>query len=185
MRATQTPGATHVERLRPRRVPDVPRTGADVQRMHRAGPRRGREPRHTEAVGRGHDILHEGDAGEEFFVLAPGDAIVRRGGDVVATLDAGAYFGELALFDPAPRNATGTATSPATTIGLSRDAFRQVLGDSLAIREALLRGMARRLHEVDGKERRGKRCPSVTTTLANSAPRARIGLPGVARTPPL
>lgn len=96
-------------------------------------------------------IVHEGDPGEEFFVLASGDAIVRRGGDVVATLDAGAYFGELALFDPAPRNATVTATSPATTICLTRDAFRQVLGDSIAFREAILRGMARRLHEVDGK----------------------------------
>lgn len=105
-------------------------------------------PRHWSA---GDDIVHEGDAGEEFYVLASGNAIVRRGGDVVATLDQGAYFGELALFDPAPRNATVTATSPVTTIALSRDSFRQVLGDSIAIREAILRGMARRLHELDGK----------------------------------
>jgi cAMP-dependent protein kinase regulator len=105
-------------------------------------------PRHADP---GDDIVHEGDAGDEFFVLASGNAIVRRGGDVVATLDAGAYFGELALFDPAPRNATVTATTKVTTIVLTRDAFRQVLGDSLAIREAILRGMARRLHEVDGK----------------------------------
>jgi cAMP-dependent protein kinase regulator len=105
-------------------------------------------PKHWNA---GDDIVHEGDAGEEFFVLASGNAIVRRGGDVVATLDPGAYFGELALFDPAPRNATVTATSALTTIALSRESFRQVLGDSIAIREAILRGMARRLHELDGK----------------------------------
>jgi len=104
-------------------------------------------PRHAVA---GEDLVHEGDAGDEFFVLASGTALVRRKGNVVATLDPGAYFGELALFDPAPRNATVTASSPVTAIVLSRDGFRKVLGDSIAIREALLRGMARRLHELDG-----------------------------------
>ena len=106
------------------------------------------KPRHAEA---GEVLVREGDAGTDFFVLASGTALVRRGGDVVASLEPGAYFGELALFDPAPRNATVTATTPATVVTLSRDAFRQVLGDSVAIREALLRGMARRLHELDGK----------------------------------
>jgi cAMP-dependent protein kinase regulator len=99
----------------------------------------------------GEELVHEGDAGEEFFVIASGSALVRRGGDVVATLDEGAYFGELALFDFAPRNATVTATTPLTAIVLSRDSFRKVLGDSAAIRDALLTGMARRLHELDGK----------------------------------
>jgi CRP-like cAMP-binding protein len=105
-------------------------------------------PRHVDV---GDVIVREGDAGTEFFVLASGSALVRRGGDVVGSLEPGAYFGELALFDPAPRNATVTATAPATLVVLTRDAFRKVLGDSVAIREALLRGMARRLHELDGK----------------------------------
>ena len=105
-------------------------------------------PRHA---GAGEVLVREGDAGTEFFVLASGAALVRRGGDVVATLEPGAYFGELALFDPAPRNATVTATSPSTLVVLTRDDFRKVLGDSVAIREALLRGMARRLHQLDGK----------------------------------
>jgi len=99
----------------------------------------------------GEELVHEGDAGDEFFVIASGSALVRRGGDVVGTLDEGAFFGELALFDFAPRNATVTATAPMTVIVLTRDSFRTVLGDSAAIRDALLTGMARRLHELDGK----------------------------------
>ena len=102
-------------------------------------------------VGIGEELVHEGDAGDEFFVIGSGSALVRRSGDVVATLDEGAYFGELALFDFAPRNATVTATTSLTAIVLTRDAFRKVLGDSAAIRDALLTGMARRLHELDGK----------------------------------
>ena len=105
-------------------------------------------PRHTDV---GEVIVREGDAGTEFFVLASGGALVRRGGIVVASLEPGAYFGELALFDPAPRNATVTTTAPSTLVVLTRDSFRKVLADSDAIREAMLRGMARRLHELDGK----------------------------------
>ena len=99
----------------------------------------------------GEDLVVQGDEGDEFYVLASGSALVRRGGDVIAQLEPGAFFGELALFDPSPRNATVTATAPTTLVVLKRDAFRKVLGDSNAIRDALLRGMARRLHDLDGK----------------------------------
>jgi CRP/FNR family transcriptional regulator, cyclic AMP receptor protein len=105
-------------------------------------------PKHVDL---GDVIVHEGDAGDEFYVLASGSALVRRGGNVIASLEPGAFFGELALFDPSPRNATVTATAPTTLVVLKRDAFRKVLGDSTAIRDALLRGMARRLHDLDGK----------------------------------
>ena len=105
-------------------------------------------PRQAQA---GEDLVRQGDPGEEFFVIASGTATVRRDGDDVATLGEGSFFGELALFDPAPRNATVTAVSSVTTIALSRDAFEQILADVPAIRDGLLRGMAHRLHELDGK----------------------------------
>ena len=105
------------------------------------------EPRQ---VADGTDIVVEGDTGDEFFVLASGHAIVTRGGKQVAKLDPGAFFGELALFDPAPRNATITAQGPATVVVLHRDAFRDLLGELPSLRDNLLQGMARRLHELDG-----------------------------------
>ncbi|TMK61752.1 MAG: cyclic nucleotide-binding domain-containing protein [Actinobacteria bacterium] len=96
-------------------------------------------------------IVREGDVGNEFYVLMAGSASVSRQGHDVAKLNAGDFFGELALFDPAPRNATITTDAPATMAVLERDEFQATLDEVPALRDALLRGMARRLHELDAR----------------------------------
>jgi CRP-like cAMP-binding protein len=105
-------------------------------------------PRGLEA---GTAIVREGETGDEFFVLMMGTATVNRQGRDVAKLKPGDYFGELALFDPAPRNATVTADVPVTVAVLERDRFQTTLDAVPAMRDALLRGMARRLHDVDAR----------------------------------
>jgi CRP-like cAMP-binding protein len=103
------------------------------------------------SVAAGRAIVSEGDAGEEFFVITSGTAAVSRGGTEVAQLAAGDFFGELALFDPAPRNATVLAKSDVSLVTLSRTAFTKVLDELPAIRDSILHGMAHRLHELDAK----------------------------------
>jgi CRP-like cAMP-binding protein len=99
----------------------------------------------------GQDVVHQGEAGSQFFVITTGSADVTRDGQVVASLGPGDYFGELALFDPAPRNATVTATAPTTLVSVSRNTFRELLGEVGSLRDALLAGMAARLHELDAR----------------------------------
>ena len=99
----------------------------------------------------GEAVIREGDPGDEFFVLADGAAEVTRGGKQVATLGAGDYFGELALLDPAPRDATVTASAPSNLLVLSRKTFTNALDEIPALREAVLHGMARRIHELDAR----------------------------------
>ncbi len=99
----------------------------------------------------GHDVVREGEPGDAFYVVASGKASVSRGGREVAGLGTGDYFGELALFDPAPRNATVTAISRVSLISLSRDAFAEALAEMPSIRDSLLHGMAQRLHELDAR----------------------------------
>lgn len=97
-------------------------------------------------------LVREGETGDEFFVLGSGEAVVTRGGKEVAHLEPGDFFGELALFgDDAPRNATVTSTTGVTLVGLNRAAFQKLLGDAPGFRDAVLRGMAHRLHELDAK----------------------------------
>ena len=96
-----------------------------------------------------HDVFREGESGDGFYVITSGHATVRRGDHDVAKLAPGDYFGRLSLFDPAPRNATITAQGNLTCVMLSRAAFTRAMNEVPAIRDALLHGMARRIHELD------------------------------------
>jgi CRP/FNR family cyclic AMP-dependent transcriptional regulator len=76
---------------------------------------------------------------------------VLRGGREVAELGPGDYFGELSLFDPAPRNATVAAVGPLSLVLLSREAFLRAVDEMPQIRDTLLHGMAHRIHELDAR----------------------------------
>jgi CRP-like cAMP-binding protein len=101
-------------------------------------------------VTEGEVVIREGDAGKDFYVILRGDALVSRGGKDIANLHAGDFFGELALFDPAPRNATVRAATPLTLAVLSQPGFYEVLAER-GVRDNIFIGMARRLHELDSK----------------------------------
>jgi CRP-like cAMP-binding protein len=101
------------------------------------------------SVEAGHAAVTEGETTDGFFVITSGTATVTRGGTSVAALGVGDYFGELALFDPAPRNATVTADGSLSFVVMSRADFRQALDKVPELRDALLHGMARRIHELD------------------------------------
>jgi cAMP-dependent protein kinase regulator len=106
---------------------------------------------HGRAIDPGEVIVHEGERGDEFFVIGTGEVAVSRDGKELTRLGPGDFFGELALFDEAPRNATVTATTGTTVVSVGREGFQKLLGDLAGFREALLTGMARRLHELDAK----------------------------------
>lgn len=100
-------------------------------------------------------LVAEGEPGDTFFVLLSGQATVRRKGSGprsrrVATLAPGNYFGELALLDPAPRNATVAATTPVRLAAINARVFRTLLREVPAMNDKLLTGMARRLRQSDG-----------------------------------
>ena len=97
------------------------------------------------------DVVSEGDRGDDFFVITSGKGRVTRGGREVAELGPGDYFGELSLFDPAPRNASVSAVGPMSLVSLSRDSFVQALDEMPQIRDTLLHGMAHRIHELDAR----------------------------------
>ena len=99
----------------------------------------------------GDELVREGEAGKELFVVMSGKADVVRGGQQVAALGPGDVFGELALFDPAPRNATVRAAELLSLVVIGREPFQVLLGRSAAIRNEILRGMAHRIHQLDAR----------------------------------
>ena len=95
-------------------------------------------------------IVSAGDPGDAFYVLLLGRAEVQRGrGRPKIEIGPGAYFGEMALLDGAPRSATVVAKSETICLLLSRKKFEKVLKDEPAVAYALLRTLAARLRELD------------------------------------
>ncbi|HEY2428508.1 MAG TPA: cyclic nucleotide-binding domain-containing protein [Acidimicrobiales bacterium] len=99
----------------------------------------------------GKDIVTEGTGGHEFFLILDGEAAVTRAGKQVATLHDGDYFGELALLDRAPRNATVTASRPTNLLVIGQREFSGVLDEVAGLAHKLLIQMAARLREADAQ----------------------------------
>ncbi len=98
----------------------------------------------------GKTIVNEGAAGTEFFVIIDGQARVERHGRQVAILGPGGFFGDLALLDRAPRNASVIADSELELAKLGQRAFDALL-DQPGFSKKLLAGLARRLREQDAR----------------------------------
>ena len=104
---------------------------------------------------RGEVIFHQGDLGDSLQIVASGSVKIvlpSPGGDeaIIATLQPGEFFGELALLDGAPRSTTATAIEPAETLALPRDDFLALLAADPRIGQALLHAMAGELRRLTG-----------------------------------
>ena len=58
-------------------------------------------------------VVHQGEPGQEFFVVADGELVVSVEGREVRRLRGGDAFGEVALLRHVPRTATVVATARA------------------------------------------------------------------------
>jgi CRP/FNR family transcriptional regulator, cyclic AMP receptor protein len=94
-------------------------------------------------------LIEEGTTGKDFYLIITGEASVSRGGRHVASVGAGGYFGELALLDGAPRNATVRAKTPMTLVRLGQREFSAVLDSWPGVAHKLLKHMAGRLRLAD------------------------------------
>jgi CRP-like cAMP-binding protein len=130
------------------------RTDAKIQRLagiplfSRSG------PRELERIARlctevdvpaGRVLCREGETGHEFFVIEAGSVTVSTGGRDVATLGAGDFFGELALLDAGPRNATVTAATDSTVLVVSRQEFAGLLEEEPHVAVRMLPALGARL----------------------------------------
>jgi len=84
------------------------------------------------AVSAGRCVIHEGEAGDRFYIVDSGDLDIAVD-NLHKSARAGDYFGEIALLRDTPRTATVTATSNASLYALERaDFLAAVTGHALA-----------------------------------------------------
>jgi ATP-binding cassette subfamily B protein len=93
----------------------------------------------TEVFREDRAIVHQGDPGDRFYVIARGTVEVTRnenGRSVqLAKLQDGDYFGEMALLSDQPRNATVRTLTPCVCLSLPRDLFNRLLAREPELRE--------------------------------------------------
>jgi CRP/FNR family transcriptional regulator, cyclic AMP receptor protein len=74
----------------------------------------------------GTTVAAQGDNAYEFFVIEAGDAEVRRGEEVIASVGQGDVVGEIGLLVTGARTASIVATTPMTLIAMFSREFKQI-----------------------------------------------------------
>jgi len=93
----------------------------------------------------GETIVREGDPGNAFYVILDGQVRVDPPARRSVVLNAGDYFGEMALLDGAPRSADIKAVGEVTLMVVGRAAFTKLLRSEPGMSYALLQTLATRL----------------------------------------
>ncbi|HEX5585765.1 MAG TPA: cyclic nucleotide-binding domain-containing protein [Acidimicrobiia bacterium] len=103
-----------------------------------------------EEIEAGTEVTRQGDEGLEFYVIVEGDANAAVDGDVVGSIGAGGFFGEMALIDGGERVATVVATTPMKVLVLDRHDFNEMLSIAMPeITPKLLAVMGARLRAIE------------------------------------
>ena len=91
-------------------------------------------------------VFNEGDPAADFYVIESGKAEVVKGDQVIATLEEGDFFGEMALLSDDARSATVRAAEDMEVVIVGSTVFNQV-SESLAPLRMLLTEEAERRRE--------------------------------------
>lgn len=95
----------------------------------------------------GEQILGEGESGVGFYLILDGSAQVTRGDKELSKLDAGNFFGELAVLDGEPRTADVVALEDTNCLVLTRWAMKSIISSHPDVALGMLEELAKRLRE--------------------------------------
>lgn len=93
----------------------------------------------------GKTLVREGERGRELYVILRGTADVTRGGRKLSELVPGDFFGEMALLNPAPRNATVIARTDMRVMVLGPREMDVIVEREPSVAKQLLAAMAQRV----------------------------------------
>ena len=104
-------------------------------------------------IASGELIFAEQDRGDEMYMIHSGKVSLFRGDapseKLLATLDKGAYFGEMAIIDDQPRPTSARAEESSTLLVLRKRDFRVAVLDYPDIAFAMFEEFARRLRQAN------------------------------------
>jgi len=101
----------------------------------------------------GHVLFREGDAGDEMYILQSGRVAIKKkvqdGETVLAVLEKGDFFGEMAMLERLPRSATAEVVEEGDLIKISGDMFGDMIKQNPEIAVRMLRKQSIRLRDTN------------------------------------
>ena len=97
----------------------------------------------------GQTLFREGETGADMYILESGTVEISRGGSVLATLEAGDFFGEMAILEDQPRFATATARTDVRVLRIERASFADLLRANVEIAIRIMRKLAARQRRAE------------------------------------
>jgi CRP/FNR family transcriptional regulator, cyclic AMP receptor protein len=97
----------------------------------------------------GRVLMRQGETGSQMFIILEGEARVDRDGREIAVLGFGDVLGEMSIVAEEPRVATATLTKPSRLFVIAHREFHALMDDHPSVRDCVLRGVARRLRELE------------------------------------
>ncbi|OIO96786.1 MAG: hypothetical protein AUJ92_05245 [Armatimonadetes bacterium CG2_30_59_28] len=98
-------------------------------------------------------IFSEGDTGREMYLVEQGRVEIRHRMDgrdeVVAEILPGQFFGEMALFDEAPRSGSAVASRHTILVCYTRDAFVRAVREDPDLAIYLIEDLCTRMHRAN------------------------------------
>lgn len=98
-------------------------------------------------------LFHEGDRGEEMYILQSGKVKISkriRGVEkTLAMLEKGEFFGEMAILNDKPRSATAEVVEDSEMLVIDRKTFDNLLRSNVEIAIRFIKRLAERLREAD------------------------------------
>jgi CRP-like cAMP-binding protein len=102
---------------------------------------------------KGHVLFHEGDEGDEMFIIQSGRVAIKKkvhdGEALLATLEKGDFFGEMALLERLPRSASAEMVDDGDLIVISNEIFGDMIKANPEIAVRMLRKYSIRLRETN------------------------------------
>lgn len=97
----------------------------------------------------GEVIFREGDKADKMYVVLSGEVEVHLQGTVIDTLAQGATFGEMALIDGSPRNATVVAKTSSEVAAINEKTFVLLVDEMPYFALSTMRNLVDRLRRMN------------------------------------
>ena len=103
----------------------------------------------VETCGPGERIFSAEEDARAMYVVLSGEVEISVYGEVLDRVGAGGVFGEMALVDGNPRNATATATAATELIAIDRELFIRLVRGAPEFALAIMSQMAKRIRQMN------------------------------------